>query len=192
MLKIRLQRRGRTHYATYAIVAADSRAPRDGKFVEKLGTYNPNTNPAAIELNFDRALYWIQNGAQPSDTCRAILSLKGVMMKDHLLRGVKKGAFDEVEAQNRFDAWMSDKETKNQEKIDAINNIRKEEGDKDFKAEQKVNEDRQETIRKKIEKANKRDEEVENKEEVVVEEKKKEETAKTEETVKKEEPKKED
>jgi small subunit ribosomal protein S16 len=89
-VKIRLARHGRKHRAYYHIVAADSRAPRDGKFIERLGNYNPNTNPATIELNFDKALQWLQNGAQPTDTVRAILSYKGVLMKKHLLDGVKK------------------------------------------------------------------------------------------------------
>ena len=101
-VKIRLARHGKKGYAFYHIVAADSRAPRDGKFIEKLGTYNPNTNPATIDLKFDRALDWLLKGAQPTDTCRAILSYKGVMYKKHLLGGVAKGAFTETEAEARF------------------------------------------------------------------------------------------
>ncbi len=108
--KIRLQRRGRKHYAFYSIVIADSRAPRDGKFVEKIGTYNPNTDPATIDLNFERALYWVNNGATPTDTARNILSREGVYMMKHLQGGVKKGAFDEAAAQAKFDAWKSSKE----------------------------------------------------------------------------------
>ena len=107
--KIRLQRHGRKGYAYYHIVIADSRAPRDGKFVEKLGSYNPNTNPATVELNFERALYWLQSGAQPTDTTRNILSHEGVLLKKHLLEGVKKGAFDAAEAEKRFDAWKASK-----------------------------------------------------------------------------------
>jgi len=105
--KIRLQRHGRKGYAYYHIVVADSRAPRDGKFIERIGSYNPNTNPATIDLNFDRALYWINTGAQPTDTTRNILSDEGVLLMKHLQGGVKKGAFDEAEAQKRFQAWKS-------------------------------------------------------------------------------------
>ena len=107
--KIRLQRRGHKHYAFYSIVIADSRSPRDGKFTEKLGTYNPNTNPAAVELNFERALWWVNNGATPTDTVRNILSREGVYMMKHLQGGVKKGAFDEATAQAKFDAWKTAK-----------------------------------------------------------------------------------
>jgi len=107
--KIRLQRHGRKDYAFYPIVIADSRAPRDGKFIERIGSYNPNTNPATITLNFERALYWINCGAQPTDTVRTILSNEGVLLMKHLQGGVKKGAFDEAEAQRRFDAWKSKK-----------------------------------------------------------------------------------
>ncbi len=107
--KIRLQRHGRKGYAYYPIVIADSRAPRDGRFIERIGSYNPNTNPATISLNFDRALYWVEVGAQPTDTVRSILSKEGVMLMKHLRGGVKKGAFDEAEAQRRFDAWKADR-----------------------------------------------------------------------------------
>ena len=108
--KIRLQRHGRKNYAFYPIVIADSRAPRDGKFIERIGSYNPNTNPATITLNFERALYWVNVGAQPTDTVRTILSNEGVMLMKHLQGGVKKGAFDEAEAQRRFDAWKAAKQ----------------------------------------------------------------------------------
>lgn len=111
-VKIRLARHGKKGYAFYHIVVADSRAPRDGKFIEKIGTYNPNTNPATIDLCFDKALDWLQKGAQPTDTCRAILSYKGVMMKKHLLGGVAKGAFDEATAEARFEKWMNEKNAK--------------------------------------------------------------------------------
>ena len=103
--KIRLQRGGRKSYAFYSIVIADSRAPRDGRFTEKLGTYNPNTNPATVDLNFERALYWVEVGAQPTDTVRNILKGEGVYLMKHLKGGVKKGAFDEAAAQQKFDAW---------------------------------------------------------------------------------------
>lgn len=116
--KIRLQRHGRKGYAFYPIVIADSRAPRDGKFIERIGSYNPNTNPATISLNFERALYWINAGAIPTDTVRNILSREGVMLMKHLQGGVKKGAFTEEEAQKRFEAWKKEKEAK----LDAIKN----------------------------------------------------------------------
>ncbi len=107
--KIRLQRGGRKGYAFYGIVIADVRAPRDGIFTEKIGTFNPNTNPATVDLNFERALYWVENGAQPTDTVRNILKSEGVYMMKHLRGGVKKGAFDEAAAQKKFDAWKENK-----------------------------------------------------------------------------------
>ena len=110
-VKIRLQRHGRKGYAYYHIVIADSRAPRDGKFIERIGSYNPNTNPATIDLKFEKALYWLQTGAQPTDTTRNILSSEGVLMKKHLLEGVQKGAFDVAEADKRFEAWKTAKES---------------------------------------------------------------------------------
>jgi len=110
--KIRLQRHGRKGYAFYSIVAADARAPRDGKFIEKLGTYNPNTNPATVDLNFERALYWVGVGAQPTDTARNILSREGVMLMHHLNGGVRKGAFDEATAKAKFEAWKAEQTKK--------------------------------------------------------------------------------
>jgi small subunit ribosomal protein S16 len=118
--KIRLQRHGRKSYAFFHIVVADSRAPRDGKNIEKLGVYNPNTNPATIELDMDGALKWLENGAQPTDTCRAILSYKGVLYRKHLNGGVKKGAFTQEEADSRFEAWMNEKVNKVQDGANAI------------------------------------------------------------------------
>ncbi|MCM1034228.1 MAG: 30S ribosomal protein S16 [Paludibacter sp.] len=111
--KIRLARHGHKDYAYYHIVVADSRAPRDGKFIERIGSYNPNTNPATVDLNFDRAMYWVGVGAQPTDTVRNILSGEGVMLMKHLLGGVKKGAFSQEEAQKRFDAWKAQKDAQN-------------------------------------------------------------------------------
>ena len=108
--KIRLQRHGRKGYAFYSIVIADVRAPRDGKFTEKIGTYNPNTNPATVDLKFDRALYWVEVGAQPTDTVRNILSDEGVYLMKHLRGGVKKGAFDEATCDAKFAAWKADKQ----------------------------------------------------------------------------------
>ena len=105
-VKIRLTRHGKKGYAFYHVVVADSRAPRDGKFIEKIGTYNPNTNPATIDLDFEKALEWLQKGAQPTDTCRAILSYKGVMYKKHLLGGVAKGAFTAEVAEAKFAKWL--------------------------------------------------------------------------------------
>ena len=110
--KIRLARHGRKGRPFYHVVIADSRAPRDGRYIEKIGTYNPNTNPATIDLKFDRALYWLMTGAQPTDTASRILSYKGVLLKKHLLEGVKKGAFDEAAAEAKFEAWMKEKEAK--------------------------------------------------------------------------------
>ncbi len=117
--KIRLQRHGKKKSAFYHIVAADSRAKRDGRFIEKLGTYNPNTNPATIDLEFDRALYWVQVGAVPTDTVKALLSYKGVLLKNHLAKGVAKGALTEADADKKFEAWLSEKESKITGKADS-------------------------------------------------------------------------
>ena len=118
--KIRLQRQGRKRYAYYHIVIADSRAPRDGRNVDRIGSYNPNTNPATIDLDFDKALTWLANGAQPTDTVRAILSYKGVLYKKHLLGGVAKGAFTAEEAEAKFEAWTAEKAKQVQAKKDGL------------------------------------------------------------------------
>src|SRR3989339_74218 len=118
--KIRLARHGKKKYAYFHIVVADSRAPRDGKFIERIGMYNPNTNPATIELDFNKALKWLQNGAQPTDTCKAILSYKGIIYKNHLLKGVTKGALTEEVAEAKFQEWLSQKEKKIQQKKDRL------------------------------------------------------------------------
>ena len=110
-VKLRLQRHGRKGYAYYHVVVADSRAPRDGKFIERIGGYNPNTNPATIDLNFEKALDWLQKGAQPTDTCRAMLRYKGVIYKKHLLDGVRKGAFTLEVAEQRFQDFINKKES---------------------------------------------------------------------------------
>jgi len=110
--KIRLQRHGKKGKPFYYIVVADSRAPRDGRFIERLGSYNPNTNPATIEINFDKTLEWVNTGAQPTDTCRAILSYKGVLYKKHLEGGVKKGALTEEQAEAKFAEWLDQKDGK--------------------------------------------------------------------------------
>ena len=137
---MRLQRRGRKGYAFYSIVIADARAPRDGRFIEKIGTYNPNTNPATVDLNFDRALYWVNVGAQPSDTVRNLLSREGVYLMKHLRGGIKKGAFDEVEAQKRFDAWK-DAKVKGDEKIRTAGATKAKKAlEEKLKAEKAVNE----------------------------------------------------
>ena len=136
--KIRLQRGGRKGYAFYRIVIADSRAPRDGKFTEKIGTYNPNTNPATVDLDFDRALYWVECGAQPTATTHNILKGEGVYLMKHLRGGVKKGAFDEATAQKKFDAWKADK----QKGLDTVreSEAKAEAAAKELEAEKKVNE----------------------------------------------------
>lgn len=141
-VKIRLQRHGKKGKPFFHIVVADSRARRDGKFIEKLGTYNPITNPATIELNVDSAVKWLNNGAQPTDTARAILSYKGALYKKHLQGGVAKGAFDEAEAERRFNAWLEEKEAKVQGKKDSLANAKADAKKAAFEAEQKVNADR--------------------------------------------------
>lgn len=144
--KIRLQRGGHKGYAFYRIVIADARAPRDGRFTEKIGTYNPNTNPATVDLNFDRALYWVEVGAQPTDTVRNILSNEGVYMMKHLRGGVKKGAFDEAACQQKFDAWKKEKEQKLVALKEAQSKNRQAAAAKALDAEKKANE----TIAKKV------------------------------------------
>ena len=119
-VRLRLQRHGKKGKPFYHLVAADARAKRDGRFIEKLGTYNPNTNPATIEVVHDRALHWLQVGAEPSDTARAILKYSGAIYHNHLLNGVRKGALTEAEAQKRFDAWFNDKQAKIQAKRDGL------------------------------------------------------------------------
>jgi len=149
-VKIRLSKKGRKKLPYYHIVVADSRAPRDGKFIERIGLYNPQTNPATIELNFDRALDWLQKGAQPTDTCRAILSVHGVMMKKHLLEGAKKGAFSMEEAESRYQKWFSDKEAKLKAQVDNISKGKADEVKKRLEAEIKVKEAKAEKLAKKL------------------------------------------
>ena len=148
-VKIRLSRQGRKKLPFYHIVVADSRAPRDGRFIERVGSYNPVTNPATIELNFERALYWLQKGAQPTDTCRAILSYKGVMIKKHLLEGVKKGALTAEQAEAKFQAWMESKDAKVQAKIDSLVKGKRDDIKKRIEAENKVKEARAQEVAKK-------------------------------------------
>ena len=141
-VKIRLARKGRKKLAFYHIVVADSRSPRDGRYIEKIGSYNPLTNPATIELDFDKALGWLQNGALPTDTCRAILSYKGVLIKKHLLEGVVKGAFDEPEATRRFDEWIKQNEAKIEAKKSNLEKSQDDELGKKLSVEKRVNEAR--------------------------------------------------
>ncbi|PHR49261.1 MAG: 30S ribosomal protein S16 [Fluviicola sp.] len=118
--KIRLQRHGKKGYPFYHVVVADSRSKRDGRFIEKLGTYNPNTNPATIDINFDQTLHWVSVGAEMSDTARAILSYKGVLYKNHLMRGLNKGALTEAAVEKKFEAWMKEKDAKIAAKSDGL------------------------------------------------------------------------
>jgi small subunit ribosomal protein S16 len=118
--KIRLQRHGKKGKPFYYIVVADARAPRDGRFIERLGSYNPNTNPATIDINFDKTLDWVNNGAQPTDTCRAILSYKGVLYKKHLQGGLKKGALTEEQVDSKFQEWLDHKDNKITGKKDSL------------------------------------------------------------------------
>ena len=148
-VRIRLARKGRKKLAYYHVVVADSRSPRDGRYIEKIGKYNPLTNPATIELDFDKALGWLQNGALPSDTCRAILSYKGVLMKKHLLEGVKKGAFDDAEATRRFEEWMKQNEAKIESKRSGLEKSKDDELVKKLAAEKKINETRAAKLAKK-------------------------------------------
>jgi len=148
--KIRLQRHGRKGYAFYHIVIADSRAPRDGRYIERIGSYDPNTNPATITLDFDKALDWLSKGAQPTDTANSILSYKGVLYKKHLLGGVKKGAFTEEEAERRFQVWMTEKEAKIQAKKNHLSEDSEAFKKSRLEAEVKVNQDRADALAKKI------------------------------------------
>ena len=148
-VKIRLARKGRKKQAFYHIVVADSRSPRDGRYIEKIGSYNPVTNPATIELDFNKALDWLQKGAQPTDTCRAILSYKGILLKKHLLEGVKKGAFDEAEADKRFNEWMKQQEAKIESKKSSIEKSADDERMKLVDSEKRINEARAAEIAKK-------------------------------------------
>jgi len=148
-VKIRLTRQGRKKRPYYHIVVSDSRAPRDGRFIEKLGNYDPNTNPATIELDFGKSLDWVLKGAQPTDTVRAILSYKGVMYKKHLMEGVKKKAFSEEEAEKKFNDWLTGKEAKIQAKISSLDKKDSDMKTRRLEYEAKVNEARAKAIAKK-------------------------------------------
>lgn len=150
-VKIRLARRGRKKLAMYDVVVADARAPRDGRFIEKIGTYNPITNPASIVLKDDRAFHWLMNGAQPTDTVKAMLSYRGIMLKKHLQIGVVKGAITQEQADAKLAEWMQAKEAKIQGKKDSLSKAKQEAAKARKEAEAKVKEARAEALKKKNE-----------------------------------------
>ena len=141
-VKIRLQRHGKKGKPFYWVVAADARATRDGKYLEKLGTYNPNSNPAIIDLDIDGAVKWLQNGAQPTDTAKAILSYKGVLLKNHLVGGVRKGALTEEQAEEKFQAWLDEKAGKITAKVDGLEKSKADAKAAILANEVKINEER--------------------------------------------------
>ncbi|BDD11268.1 30S ribosomal protein S16 [Fulvitalea axinellae] len=152
-VKIRLARRGRKKLAIYDVIVADSRSPRDGKFIEKLGIYNPNTNPATVDINVDKAFDWVMKGAQPTDTARTLLSYRGVMLKKHLQIGVAKGAITQEQADARFAEWLSNKEAKIEGKEASLAKAADAEAKAKLDAEAKVNADRLAAIKKREEEA---------------------------------------
>ena len=141
-VRIRLQRHGKKGKPFYWVVAADSRSKRDGKFLEKLGIYNPNTDPATVEIDVDSAVKWLQNGAQPTDTARTLLSRKGALLKHHLVKGVAKGALTEEQVEERFAAWLSEKDAANTAEISALNKEKEAAKAKALEAEKEANEKR--------------------------------------------------
>ncbi|MDR3093538.1 MAG: 30S ribosomal protein S16 [Bacteroidales bacterium] len=159
-VKIRLSRQGKKGFPYYHIVAADSRAPRDGKYIERLGSYNPNTHPATVELNFDKALTWLTNGAQPTETCRNILSDEGVLLKKHLLEGAKKGAFSVDEAENRFAKWRDEKRSKTDSLKNNVIKTKNEAARKRQEAETKAKEDNAKKVAEKLAALHKQEAEV--------------------------------
>ena len=150
-VKIRLQRHGKKGKPFYWIVAADARAKRDGKYLEKLGTYNPNVNPAIIDLNIDKAVEWLQNGAQPTDTAKNILSYKGAMLKNHLVGGIRKGALTQEQADAKFAAWIEEKAAKISDKEAGLSKAQSEAKAKALAAEKAVNEARIEAAKPVVE-----------------------------------------
>ncbi|MHA7131715.1 30S ribosomal protein S16 [Algoriphagus namhaensis] len=152
-VKIRLARRGRKKMAIYDVVVADARAPRDGRFIEKIGTYNPNTDPASININNERALKWLLNGAQPTDTVKAMLSYRGVMLKKHLQVGVLKGAITQEQADAKFEAWLQDKESKIAGKTESISKAKQDQREKALAAEAAKNQARLDAIKAREEEA---------------------------------------
>jgi small subunit ribosomal protein S16 len=141
-VRIRLQRHGKKGKPFYWIVAADSRSKRDGRYLEKLGAYNPNTNPATVEVDLEGAVKWLENGAQPSDTARTLLSYRGAMIKHHLNGGVRKGAFSQEEADKKFTAWLEEKQSKIQAKIDTLDKDKASDLAKRLEAEKAINQKR--------------------------------------------------
>ncbi len=141
-VRIRLQRHGKKGKPFYWVVAADSRSKRDGKFLEKLGIYNPNTNPATVEINVDSAVKWLQNGAQPTDTARTLLSRKGALLKHHLVKGAAKGALTEEQVEERFAAWLAEKDAANTAEVSALNKEKEAAKAKALEAEKEANEKR--------------------------------------------------
>lgn len=141
-VRIRLQRHGKKGKPFYWVVAADARSKRDGKFLEKLGIYNPNTNPATVEIDIDSAVKWLQNGAQPSDTARTLLSRKGALLKHHLVKGVAKGALTEEQVEERFAAWLKEKDAANSAELSALDQEKAAAKAKAFEAEKEANEKR--------------------------------------------------
>ncbi|MCL2737968.1 MAG: 30S ribosomal protein S16 [Bacteroidales bacterium] len=148
-VRIRLARHGKKNYAFFHVVVADSRAPRDGRFIERIGSYNPNTNPATIELDVDKALQWLNNGAQPSETCRRILSYKGVLLKKHLMEGVKKGALTEETANAKWEVWSEEKAQKVANKKSNLEQEGRNQRKVRLQAEAKVNEEKAAALAKK-------------------------------------------
>ena len=149
MVKIRLARRGRKKLAMYDVVVADARAPRDGRFIEKIGTYNPLTVPATVELNDEKAFKWLMNGAQPSDTVKAVLSYRGIMLKKHLQIGVIKGALTQEQADSKLQEWLKAKTSKIESKRDKLSQSKEAIAKARKEAETKIKEARAEAIRKK-------------------------------------------
>ena len=147
--RIRLQRKGKKGQPFYHLVVADGRAPRDGKFIERLGTYNPMTHPATIVIDFDRALYWVQVGAQPSDTARSILTNKGVMYKHHLIKGIAKGAHTQEQVEEKFNAWLEEKKAKLEKASKEKELTKKELHKKRVEEERKIKEAREQELAKK-------------------------------------------
>lgn len=145
-VKIRLQRHGKKGKPFYWIIAADARASRDGKYLDKIGIYNPNTNPATIELDIDGAVKWLQNGAQPTDTARAILSYKGVLLKNHLVGGVRKGALTEEQAEEKFQSWLEEKEGKVTAKKEGLSKEQEAAKQKALEAEKEANAKREAAV----------------------------------------------
>lgn len=148
-VKIRLARRGRKKMAMYDIVVAESTSPRDGRFIEKIGTYNPNTDPSTVVLKSDRAVHWLLVGAQPTDTARSVLSHEGLMYRKHLQVGVNKGAITQDQADEKFDAWKNDKETRKAGAADTKAQTKEQARAARLEAEKKVNDARAEAIAKK-------------------------------------------